>query len=62
MKIHLVGAELFHADRQTDIMNIIVALCNFVNVPKNGSKSGGLSLKMLSSLISHIFSILSNLY
>jgi hypothetical protein len=39
MKICPVEAELFHAgggtDRQTDTMRLIVAFCNFVNVPKN---------------------------
>ena len=46
MKIHSVGAELFHADgrtdgqtdrqtdRQTDMMTPVVALRNFVNAPK----------------------------
>ena len=37
MKIRLAGAELFHTDRrtdrQTDIMNLTVALCNFVKAP-----------------------------
>jgi len=35
MKIPLVGAEMFHADRRTDIPNIIVAFRNFENAPKN---------------------------
>ena len=61
MKIHPVGAELFHADR-SDMMNIIVTFCNFANVPKNGSKSAGLSQKMLISLTSSVFDTLSNLY
>ena len=29
MKIHPVGAELFHVDRQTDMMNLIVTLGNY---------------------------------
>ena len=29
-----VGAELFHADRQTDMTKLIVAFRNFPNVPK----------------------------
>jgi len=33
MKIHPVGAELFHADRRTD-MNLTVAFCNFANAPE----------------------------
>jgi len=38
MKIHQVRAELFHVDvqtdRQTDMMKLIIAFLNFVNVPK----------------------------
>jgi hypothetical protein len=37
MKIRPVGAELLHADGQTDITKLTVALCNFANAPKNGS-------------------------
>ena len=35
MKICPVGAELFHADRQTDMTNILVAFRNFANAPKH---------------------------
>jgi len=34
MKIHSVGVELFHADRQTDMTNLIVAFRNFANALK----------------------------
>ena len=34
MKIRPVGAELFHADRQTDMTKLIVAFRNFANAPK----------------------------
>jgi hypothetical protein len=38
MKMLPVGAELFLAggqtDRQTDMLNLIVALCNSANAPK----------------------------
>ena len=34
VKIHRVGAELFHAGGQTD-MKSIVAFRNFANAPKN---------------------------
>jgi hypothetical protein len=30
MKIHPVGAELFHMDRQTDMMKLIIAFYDFV--------------------------------
>jgi hypothetical protein len=35
MKIRPVGAELFHADRRTDMTKLIVAFRNFANAPKN---------------------------
>ena len=35
VKIRPVGAKLFHAERQTDMMKLIVAFRNFANVPKN---------------------------
>jgi hypothetical protein len=35
MKIHPVGAELFHADGQTDLTKLIVAFHNFTKAPKN---------------------------
>jgi len=35
MKIHQVGAELFHADGQTDVTKpIVVAFRNFAKAPK----------------------------
>jgi hypothetical protein len=41
MRIHPVGAELFHADertdRQTDTTKLIVAFRNFANVPKHST-------------------------
>jgi len=37
IKIHPVGAELFHADRwkdgQTDMTKLMVTICNFANTP-----------------------------
>jgi hypothetical protein len=35
MKIPPVGAELFHADGQTDMTKLIVAFRNFVNAPES---------------------------
>ena len=35
MKIHAVGAELFHVDRRTGVTKPIVAFRNFANAPKN---------------------------
>jgi len=34
MKIHILGAEFFYADRQTD-MKLTVVFRNFANAPKN---------------------------
>ena len=34
-----MGVELFHAGRQTDITKLIDAFRNFVNVPKNVTKT-----------------------
>jgi hypothetical protein len=41
MKIHSVGAELFHTDgrTQTDVTKLIVAIRNFANEPKNGTNA-----------------------
>jgi hypothetical protein len=35
MKIRPVVAELFHADRRTDVTKLTVAFRNFANAPKN---------------------------
>jgi hypothetical protein len=36
IKISPFGDELFHADRRTDMMKLIVAFRNFVKAPKMG--------------------------
>jgi hypothetical protein len=41
MKIRSVGAELFHADGQTDMTKLMVAFLNFANAPKNENKVTG---------------------
>jgi hypothetical protein len=38
MKIHPVEAKLFHVDRWTDVMKLIVTFRNFVNAPKNDNE------------------------
>jgi hypothetical protein len=35
VKIRLVGIEVIHADRRTDVTKLIVAFHNFANEPKN---------------------------
>jgi hypothetical protein len=35
IKIRPVGAELFHADGQTGMINLLVAFRNFANAPNN---------------------------
>jgi hypothetical protein len=37
MKIRPVGAELYHADGQTDMMKLIIAFRNFANAPEKDS-------------------------
>jgi hypothetical protein len=48
MKIHPVGAESFHVDRQangqTDMLKLRVAFCNFANVPKERWEGGLVSI------------------
>ena len=39
MKIHLVGAEVFHADGQTGMTKVRVAFCNFANAPNQTATS-----------------------
>jgi len=34
MKIRPVGAELFHADGQTEMTKLLIAIRNFANAPK----------------------------
>lgn len=34
MKTHVVGVQLFYAERRTDMTKPIVAVRNFANVPK----------------------------
>jgi 23S rRNA A2030 N6-methylase RlmJ len=38
IKICPVGAELFHADRQTDMTKLVVAFHNFANAAKKEGK------------------------
>ena len=37
MKIRPLGAELLHADGQTDMAKLIVVFRNFAKAPKSGS-------------------------
>ena len=41
MKIHPLGAELFHADGRTDMTELIVAFHNFTNATKNQKRRIG---------------------
>jgi hypothetical protein len=45
MKIHPVGAELFHADVRTDV-NLIVSFRSFANALKNKSEKMGRNSSM----------------
>ena len=35
MKIHPLGAKLFHADRQTGVTTLIVTICTSAKIPKS---------------------------
>jgi hypothetical protein len=39
MKTHPEGADLFHADRRTDMTKLVVAFRNFANAPKKMTDS-----------------------
>jgi len=39
MKTHPEGADLFHAERRTDITKLVVAFRNFANAPKQMTDS-----------------------
>ena len=41
MEIRPVGAELFHADRRTDMKRLIVAFRNFASAPKKLKHASG---------------------
>jgi hypothetical protein len=43
IKIHPVGAGLFHAGGQTDMTTLTFARGNFANMPKNGKTSKSLT-------------------
>jgi hypothetical protein len=45
MEVRSVGAELFHADRRTDMTKLIVAARNFANAPKNSPASFAMSVR-----------------
>jgi len=35
MTVRPAGTKLFHADGQTDVTKLTVAICDFANAPKN---------------------------
>jgi inhibitor of KinA sporulation pathway (predicted exonuclease) len=45
MKIHPVGAELFHSDGRTDMKKLIAAFCYFVKAPKKEIKTRMVSME-----------------
>ena len=46
MKIRPEGAEMFHADRRTDMTKLIVTLHNYANAPKNSGLHHQLTLQV----------------
>ena len=59
MKIRQVGAELFHADRWTDMMNLLFAFHNFVNACKKHIKSLYYHKEMQLQITYRLFTTLS---
>ena len=53
MKIRQLGAELFHADGQTDMTTLRVAVRKFANVPKNHSDSTTSSAELSVTHVSY---------
>jgi len=51
MKIRPMGAELLHADRQTDMTKLIFTFCNFANVPKNPTTTKGFLLSIYQGFL-----------
>ena len=49
-----MGAELFHADGQTDMPELIVAFRDFANVPKNYTIRKGSLLDYVNAVMSYI--------
>jgi len=50
MKIWQLGAELFHADGQTDMAKLIVVIHNFADAPKNAGERMATEFKLLGFL------------
>ena len=48
-----MGAELFHANRQTNMIQLIVAFCKFVNAPKKGERNCISNYRSISQLTSY---------
>jgi len=55
MKIHPVGAELLHADRQMDITKLTVTFHNVVNAPKKTFTSKGAPVSKTDQCIPDVF-------
>jgi hypothetical protein len=55
MKVHPVGTRLLQVDGQINMTKLIVALCNFANMPKNTVHS---MKKYRDTLIKHVSSSL----
>jgi len=49
MKIRPAGAELLHADRQTDMTKLINAFRNFSNAPRRSAYPSGIDGSLVTS-------------
>jgi hypothetical protein len=57
MKIRPVGAELFHADGQTDMMKPAIAFRDFANAPENQITIYGCSILRSQTTVYYAFEI-----
>jgi hypothetical protein len=56
LKIRRLGAEMFHADRRTNITKLIIAIRNFANAPEGHSFPQRRHLKCFNAFVIKVLS------
>ena len=56
-KIRPVGAEMCHADGQTDMTKLIIAFRNFAKAPKNGYMDGLVNVEQTKQILHGAFTL-----
>ena len=56
IKIHPLGAEMFHADRRTSITKLIIAIRHFANAPEDHSFPQTRRLKCFNAFVINVLS------